>query len=47
MDDAITERVNTCVKPNDTFYFLGDFCIGREEQVIAYVNGWLVKRSTS
>ena len=36
MDDVIAERVNTCVKPNDILYFLGDFCMGREEQVIAY-----------
>ena len=36
MDDVIAERVNACVKPNDILYFLGDFCMGREEQVIAY-----------
>ncbi|MEG9430784.1 metallophosphoesterase [Terriglobus sp. ADX1] len=36
MDDAIAERVNACAKPNDVLYFLGDFCMGREEQVIAY-----------
>ena len=36
MDDAIAERVNACAKPNDVLYFLGDFCMGREEQVIDY-----------
>jgi len=36
MDDAIADGVNTCVKPNDVLYFLGDFCLGRAEQVIAY-----------
>ena len=36
MDDAITDGVNACVKPNDVLYFLGDFCLGRAEQVIAY-----------
>ena len=35
MDEAITERVNECVKPNDILYFLGDFCMGRTEQVIS------------
>lgn len=36
MDDAIADGVNACVKPNDVLYFLGDFCLGRAEQVIAY-----------
>lgn len=36
MDDEITECVNACVKPNDVLYFLGDFCLGRAEQVAAY-----------
>lgn len=36
MDDAIAERVNACVKPADVLYFLGDFCMGRAEEVISY-----------
>jgi calcineurin-like phosphoesterase family protein len=36
MDDAIADGVNACVKPNDVLYFLGDFCLGKVEQVIAY-----------
>lgn len=36
MDDAIVGGVNACVKSNDVLYFLGDFCLGRAEQVIAY-----------
>lgn len=36
MDDVIVERVNACVRSNDILYFLGDFCMGKEEQVIAY-----------
>lgn len=36
MDDSIAEGVNACVKPDDVLYFLGDFCLGRAEQVIAY-----------
>lgn len=36
MDDVIVERVNACVRPNDVLYFLGDFCMGKEEQVITY-----------
>lgn len=36
MDDVIAERMNACAKPNDVLYFLGDFCMGRVEQVAAY-----------
>lgn len=36
MDDAIAERTNACVKPTDVLYFLGDFCLGRAEEVISY-----------
>ncbi len=36
MDDAIVDGVKACVKSNDVLYFLGDFCLGRAEQVIAY-----------
>lgn len=36
MDAALIERVNSCVKPNDVLYFLGDFCLGNEEKVAAY-----------
>ncbi len=36
MDEAICERVNACAKPNDTLYFLGDFCLGGPERVTAY-----------
>src|ERR1700740_2733163 len=28
MDQAILERLNTCVKVHDILYFLGDFCMG-------------------
>lgn len=36
MDDAIADGINAYVKPNDALYFLGDFCLGRAERVIAY-----------
>ncbi|CAN5546215.1 hydrolase [soil metagenome] len=41
MEDAILDRVNTSVGPEDVLYFLGDFCmgIGRDvlsERVAAY-----------
>jgi calcineurin-like phosphoesterase family protein len=36
MDDVICERVNACAKPSDALYFLGDFCLGGPERVIAY-----------
>ena len=36
MDDAIADRVNACVKTNDVLYFLGDFCMGKAEQITAY-----------
>jgi calcineurin-like phosphoesterase family protein len=36
MDACIVDRMNQCVKPNDTLYFLGDFCMGSIEKVAAY-----------
>src|SRR5579875_2204063 len=36
MDEAICEHVNACAKPNDTLYFLGDFCLGGPDRVTAY-----------
>jgi calcineurin-like phosphoesterase family protein len=36
MDAHIADRMNQCVKPNDTLYFLGDFCMGSVEKVAAY-----------
>ena len=36
MDAVITDRMNACAKPNDILYFLGDFCMGRAEQVAEY-----------
>ena len=36
MDQAILERLNALVKPNDTLYFLGDFCMGSQARVLAY-----------
>jgi calcineurin-like phosphoesterase family protein len=36
MDEMMAHRLNECVKPNDVLYFLGDFCLGRVEQVTAY-----------
>jgi calcineurin-like phosphoesterase family protein len=36
MDNALIERMNSCVKPNDVLYFLGDFCLGSAERGIAY-----------
>jgi calcineurin-like phosphoesterase family protein len=36
MDAHIADRMNTQVKPNDTLYFLGDFCMGSVEKVAAY-----------
>src|SRR5580704_742356 len=36
MDQAIVERLNASVKPNDVLYFLGDFCMGNQIRVRAY-----------
>jgi calcineurin-like phosphoesterase family protein len=36
MDEAIVDRLNASVKPNDTLYFLGDFCLGKPDNVAAY-----------
>jgi calcineurin-like phosphoesterase family protein len=36
MDQAILERLNASVKPNDSLYFLGDFCLGIQARVLAY-----------
>lgn len=36
MNEAIVERMNSCVKPNDTLYFLGDFCLGSPRYVTEY-----------
>ena len=36
MNEAIVERMNSCVKPNDTLYFLGDFCLGSPRYVTGY-----------
>jgi calcineurin-like phosphoesterase family protein len=36
MDAHIADRMNAHVKPNDTLYFLGDFCMGSVEKVAAY-----------
>jgi calcineurin-like phosphoesterase family protein len=38
MDEVIVDRLNASVKPNDTLYFLGDFCLGKPENVAAYRN---------
>jgi len=48
MNDAVVYRLNACAKPHDVLYFLGDFCLGRPADVIAYrkrliaieYNGW-------
>jgi len=36
MDQAILERLNASVKPNDSLYFLGDFCMASHARVVAY-----------
>lgn len=36
MDQAILERLNASVKPNDSLYFLGDFCIGGKTRALTY-----------
>ena len=36
MDAYIADRMNAHVKPNDTLYFLGDFCMSSVEKVAAY-----------
>jgi calcineurin-like phosphoesterase family protein len=36
MNEVILARLNDCVKPNDVLYFLGDFCLGRHEDVLTY-----------
>jgi calcineurin-like phosphoesterase family protein len=38
MDEVIVDRLNALVKPNDTLYFLGDFCLGKHDSVAAYRN---------
>jgi calcineurin-like phosphoesterase family protein len=37
-------RLNSSVKPNDTLYFLGDFCLGKPEDVKACRN-WITCRT--
>ena len=36
MNEAIVERMNASVKPNDVLYFLGDFCMGGPKAVALY-----------
>jgi calcineurin-like phosphoesterase family protein len=43
MNEAIIHRLNSCVKPTDTLYFLGDFCLSRPENVQAYRNRLVAK----
>ena len=38
MDEVILDRLNALVKPKDTLYFLGDFCLGKHDSVAAYRN---------
>gem|GEM_PF-1823314 len=38
MDEVIVDRLNASVKPNDTLCFLGDFCLGKHDNVAAYRN---------
>lgn len=38
MDDGLIERWNNCIKPGDTVYHLGDFCLTKRVDVI---DGWL------
>jgi calcineurin-like phosphoesterase family protein len=38
MNEVIVDRLNSSVKPHDTLYFLGDFCLGRPDDVTAYRN---------
>lgn len=38
MNEAIIERLNSCVKPGDTLYFLGDFCLGSPRHAEAHRN---------
>ncbi len=35
-NEAIVESMNSCVKPDDTLYFLGDFCLGSPRYVTEY-----------
>jgi calcineurin-like phosphoesterase family protein len=44
MDQAILERLNASAKPNDTLYFLGDFCMGSQARVLAYRKRILCKK---
>jgi calcineurin-like phosphoesterase family protein len=34
MNEAIFERMNSCVKLDDTPYFLGDFCLSRKKGTV-------------
>jgi len=47
MDACIVDRMNQCVKPNDTLYFLGDFCMGSVKKIVAYRKRLPAKRSIS
>jgi len=38
MYEVIVDRLNARVKPNDSLYFLGDFCLGKHDNVDAYRN---------
>lgn len=43
MNEAIIERSNSCVKPEDTLYFLGDFCLGSPQHAEAHRNRLLCR----
>lgn len=38
MDNVMIERWNWAVKPKDTVYYLGDFCMSGREQALQYFN---------
>lgn len=42
MDEAIIANHNATVKPNDTVYFLGDFCFGDASKHLKRLNGHII-----
>jgi len=45
MDQAIVERLNASVKPNDVLYFLGDFCMEARHGSVLIGDGFNARRS--
>lgn len=45
MNEALIERWNECVRPEDTVYVLGDFCFGgagKQSEILKRLNGYKI-----